>query len=252
MEKSLFIEIPCGDQKVYARTMASWTNTCVALSQHGWHRIFLHLTLGVSIITYARNSALATFWNMPEFNYYLTIDSDLAWEPEKVPDFVGRPVDFVMGAYPAKCTPERYMVNFDLSKEHVWAVDPLTGRPSDNGLISINEGPGGFVRLTRGAVGKLIKAYPDLEYHDDAILPGRKAWAFWDCAIFQDAPHHRSYKGEDIMFCKRWRALGETVWLDPNMNFTHIGSREHDGNIGVWLKNRPDAGTAPSKVSAAA
>ena len=44
--------------------------------------------------------------------------------------------------------------------------------------------------------------------------------------------------GEDSGFCVAMRALGESVWIDPDLRLTHVdGAKEYTGRVSDWLQS---------------
>jgi hypothetical protein len=37
--------------------------------------------------------------------------------------------------------------------------------------------------------------------------------------------------GEDYVFCNRWRAMGNSVWVDPTIKLGHVGSFNYEGSL---------------------
>jgi GT2 family glycosyltransferase len=52
-------------------------------------------------------------------------------------------------------------------------------------------------------------------------------------APFFDAKHDEGWEfiGEDVRFCREWRALGGKVWLAPWVRSTHVGTYAFPGDI---------------------
>jgi hypothetical protein len=47
---------------------------------------------------------------------------------------------------------------------------------------------------------------------------------------------HRLYS-EDYNFCRRWREIGGTCWVDPDQTLHHIGTKVFSGNLMRWLES---------------
>ena len=41
--------------------------------------------------------------------------------------------------------------------------------------------------------------------------------------------------GEDAAWCRDWRALGGTVWIDPTIRLVHVGETEYTGDVSVMF-----------------
>jgi hypothetical protein len=86
----------------------------------------------------------------------------------------------------------------------------------------------------------MVAAYPEKRFADPNA-PNSEAWA-----LFDNIHDGAEYWGEDFSFCRRWRAIGGRVWLDPELELHHVGFKTFSGRIGDWLKRRPvEADEAP-------
>jgi hypothetical protein len=132
----------------------------------------------------------------------------------------------VAGAYPARVDPLQFNIGWIEERKYLEA-DPETG------LLEVDRVPTGFLKITKNCVAKMIEAYPDTFYHDDAI--NNQFYPLYESFIDSD----KKWKyGEDFSFCKRWREIGGQVWLDPEIKMGHIGNKIFEGHIGNWLKSR--------------
>jgi hypothetical protein len=73
------------------------------------------------------------------------------------------------------------------------------------------------MRITRSVGEKMIAAYPDLWYHDSTCSPaGLKVYNLFDFELL-----NHQYFTEDYVFCRRFRAIGGKVWVDPILELDH-------------------------------
>lgn len=180
---------------------------------------------GGSILPLARNAALSDFFASAADDLVF-VDADEGWEPGAVVRLCSHPADVVGGSVRLKTEPEEYAVQWlpdDPARPGLWAV---------NGLIEVAALGSGFLRLSRHAVTTLVRAHPELSYADGSCALGT-AWALFDNSL-----HGGRYWGEDMTFCRRARAAGLKIYLDPEIEFTHTGPKTYGGSIGRWLRNR--------------
>ena len=96
---------------------------------------------------------------------------------------------------------------------------------------------GGFQLIRRGALERMIAAYPERHFksvHDlpmsgsrrDAA-PSANLFALFDCIIDPDTG---AYLSEDYSFCLRWRRIGGEIWIDAASKLTHAGPYEFVGD----------------------
>lgn len=158
---------------------------------------------------------------------FVFIDDDLSWDPEDLLKLIDTPGEVVAGTYRTKEEHDNYMGRV-LMDEY--------GRPStirEDGCIEAACVPGGFLKVTKEAVDKFMKGYPELCYGPS-----------YDAAV--DLFNHGAYKGlwwgEDYAFCRNWRDIGGKVWLIPDLNINHHAWDSHlvfPGNFHQYLMRRP-------------
>lgn len=144
------------------------------------------------------------------------IDSDQEWAPEWVIRLIQHEVDCVGGAVRKKSDIESY--NVKAASADI-PVDPETGLMEVEGLGT------GFIRLSRKAMLALWNQAE--EYRDDSGKVSR-----W---IFDVRPINGRLVGEDIFMTMMLREAGISVYLDPAITCSHIGTKKWDGNFAAWL-----------------
>lgn len=212
MKRSVLIATPVGNDlrvvALYALSLVGWTR---ALSAAGIESE-VHLALSVSLLVEARNKILDQFMNSRHTDLML-IDSDISGPDDAVLRLVQHPVPFVAVPYRRKSSrgPD-FLVNFSGKPE----------RDKDNGLFAADTVGAGFMRLRRQAITTMMKAYPDLTYTQN----GRSCVGLFDTRILNNG-----FQGEDYVFCERWRAIGETLWLDLDIPLRHWGMGSFGGTV---------------------
>jgi hypothetical protein len=88
------------------------------------------------------------------------------------------------------------------------------------------------MRLSRSGLLRMSERYRDLEFYCEQA-PDKKALdlfgSYWE----------RGFKyGEDYSFCRRWRDMGESIWVDPEIKMGHVGFKTFFGCWGDWLRER--------------
>lgn len=164
---------------------------------------------------------------------FVFLDDDLSWAPGDLLKLVETPGDVVAGTYRTKEDNINYMGNIRQDARGF----PTNVR--EDGCIQANCVPAGFLKVTKEAVDKFMKAYPHLCYG-----PG------WDQKV--DLFNHGAYKGlwwgEDYAFCRNWNDLGEKVWLIPDLNINHhswIDDKVYEGNFHEYLMRQPGGKLGP-------
>ena len=182
---------------------------------------------GDSYVDRARNTICAKFLE-GDYTDLLFIDSDMQWDIEAVGRLLKAPYEVVGGAYPMKNCWEVYPCVIDTDEKGVPIVDPATG------LISAEWIMAGFLRIKRSCLEKMAEAYKDLAYQDpsaDPTNPTRKYIPFFELKL--------GVGGEDMIFCRRWKAIGGKVWLEPRITFGHYGVTGYFGNFHEYMRRQP-------------
>jgi hypothetical protein len=233
------VATPCYGGVVTQRYMQSVCALMLAALHDDVH-VTLELLGNDSMITRARNSLVATALDNPLATHLLFIDADIGFSPDQVGRMLRFDRDVVAGMYPLK------VVHYDPTVfERMAAGEGLetsqmryVGAPcrdeqwrEDDGFVTAEFAGAGFMLIRRGALEKMIAAYPQLKYQaaHDRAQPSASPhqYAFFDGMIDPDSG---AYLSEDYTFCRRWRAIGGEVWLDTRSKLKHIGPREFAGD----------------------
>lgn len=162
------------------------------------------------------------------------IDHDVSFRPQDVVALAQAEGEVVAGTY-------RY--KNDVAKEEYMGalLEGPDGRPvtRDDGAMVAHSVPAGFLKVTRNGIRKIMRAHPEL-------LMGRRE------APAVDLFHHGAYDfvwyGEDMAFCRRWRDMGETIWLLPDLDLDHwAGDLCFPGNFHRFMLRQPGGSEDPSR-----
>jgi len=188
----------------------------------GWDELYVQ-EIGNPYVSAAR--AIMTrkaLDHKPDCIVYL--DYDLSWQPDALVRLLETEGDVVAGTYRYKKDEIEYM--------SAWEVDD-TMRPQlrDDGCFKADKVPAGFLKITVAALEKIYKAHPELvfgPYHSPSI------------DLFNHGAFERVWWGEDYAFSRRWRAMGEDIWLIPDLNISHwSGDKEFPGNLHEFMLSQP-------------
>jgi glycosyltransferase involved in cell wall biosynthesis len=169
---------------------------------------------------------------------FIFLDDDVSWEPEALLTLIDTPGDVVGGTYLAKDPNEVNYMGRILQDENGIATS-IRG----DGCIECACLPAGFLKVTAIAVAKFMRGYPELCFGP----PFKQS-----VDLFNHGAHKGLWWGEDYAFCRRWRELGEKVWLIPNLNIDH-NEWENDkvwkGNFHEYLMGRPGGLKDPEMIA---
>ena len=156
------------------------------------------------------------------------LDYDLSWEPQDLLTLIETEGDVVTGTYRYKDpNEEKYM--------GTWVTDN-DGFPElrkSDGAIKTYLAPAGFLKVTKEALARFMRGYPEL-ICGDPLFP--------QIDLFNHGARNGSWWGEDYSFCDRWTKLGGEIWTVPNLNINHHSSdhlrestTEYKGNLHEFL-----------------
>ena len=169
---------------------------------------------GNCYIDQARNELVAYFLETDATDL-LFWDSDVGCLPGTVMKLVKSTRPVVAAIYPKKTEPEEYPVDF-IKGTHTL---------DNEGLIEAKMVPTGLLRINRRVFDEMQERAPEYDGRS-----GRKLRAYFRTDI------RETYYGEDVEFCRRWRALGGKIRVLPDETLSHTGPRAWIGNVGSALR----------------
>jgi len=204
-----------------------------------------------SLVTRARN-VLVAYFLASDYTHLMFIDADIEFQTEDILKLYAHKKDVVVGAYPKKGVAwDKIRSNLidPANKDKVLSDRDVASFGSDyainfkfvdketktigveNGLIKLHDAGTGFMMISREAILKMIKAYPEFKYNNDVNINNADLkehfYALFDTSI---DPVDRRYLSEDYTFCRRWQEIGGDVWLDPSISLNHYGHFCFQGN----------------------
>jgi len=204
-----------------------------------------------SLVTRARN-VLVAYFLASDYTHLMFIDADIEFQTEDILKLYAHKKDVVVGAYPKKGVAwdkiranltdpankdknlsDRDMASFgsDYAINFKFVNKEAKTIAVENGLIKLHDAGTGFMMISREAVLKMVKAYPELKYNNDVNIANAELkdhfYALFDTMI---DPVDRRYLSEDYTFCRRWQEIGGDVWLDPSISLNHYGHFCFQGN----------------------
>jgi hypothetical protein len=169
---------------------------------------YLDIIVDEPLVQLARNKLLALFIES-DCNELILIDSDQAWDPEDLLKLINIDKDFV-GAPVILKTSNNYNVSFE--------------DPSNNELMEVDFVGTGFLKISKRVAEQVFNS--SQEYMDGDYV-SRMA--------FEVKIIDKNIMSEDFVFCKKWKDLGGSVFIDTSINPYHIGSSSYQGNFKEYL-----------------
>ncbi|TNH22348.1 hypothetical protein [Testudinibacter sp. TR-2022] len=243
------IVTPSHDGKYFHNYVTSLLN----LTEHA-HAVGLRFQVlmqrGESLITRARNNAVADFMANPTWTHLCWIDSDIGFEPNAFFRLLLSDYEIAAGVYPLKheqfpshIFPEmsrqqfesastRYTINIDKTDEN----NQVNLNILPNGFLEMGEAPTGFMSIKRSVFEKMMAFYPTLKYVPDSIGVEDNGFHYRLFDVMVE-PESRRYLSEDYGFCYLWRQMGGKIYIDCQSNLSHQGIKLYTGNFAHSLKH---------------
>lgn len=207
----------------YPQTLAA-IEASVPLLDAAGHEHFMVSEVGCPYISGARATMLRKALDV-KADVIVFIDHDLSWSPGDLVKLIEAKGDVVAGLYRFKYSDKvEYMGVID---------DDDHGFPKvrEDGCIKADRVPAGFLKVTRDAVNRFMKAYPHLVY-GEACNPS--------VDLFNHGAHKGAWWGEDYAFSRNWTDAGGEIWIVPDLNLTHHSPDEaFEGNYHEFLLRQP-------------
>lgn len=212
------------DSKMFCRTSMSLAIAMAKCAEMGFGFTYI-LREGDSMVARGRSLIASQFLlqeGTKDCTDLILIDTDVYWDGDEFIRLLSHDVDVVAGAYPFK----NDAGNFPLR----WSSQGLM---EEKGLWIVQAVTPGFLRIRRGALERMVRELPYLEFNDHAG-GGEKSWMFFDNIARSNGVYDEGY-----IFCERWRSVGGTVYMDPDMQISHIGQKifKH-GTLRQWMERK--------------
>ena len=221
MKKKLKVLIgtPSYDGKLDIYYIDSLLNTLAQSEKHGMEVYPLFMCYD-SLVQRARNDLFKAAHDA-DMDALFFIDGDVGWDPKNFFKLVNSNKDIIGGSYRKKNDNEElYVVKAldDKDKSLDLSID-------NEGLMEVAGLGCGFMKISKKAINDLwnsSKRYT-CEKGDNRM-------------VFEVVCEDSDLISEDIYMCKKWRDLGNKVYLDTNITCTHTGTKTFTGNVHAWLQ----------------
>ena len=208
-ETKLFFAHPTYDGRIDWTFAASLLSTRAHLTGLGVEHSFNFLP-GCPVVELARNALVRRFL-ATDSTHMIWVDVDQTFEPQTISRmvdsglaFVGAPVPFKTEPTPLVGLPE-------------FAADGCIAENRDGFVRALHVGLGGPVLMARNVLERMARDAPTHSGNGGTVIP----------RVFKQEIRGGEWIPEDIGFCRAWRELGGTVWLDSRARVTHWGRKEY-------------------------
>jgi hypothetical protein len=233
--RSVFIATPIARQPARQYTF-SLAKTLVHLAQLSI-RCWMQQVVGNSNLPRARNELVASFL-ASDYTDLLFIDDDMGWQANDVVRLLASPRAVIggIGCKKVMCA------DTDPQK---WCLRTLGGqiRQDDMGAIEVEAVGTGFLKIERSVFERMQLIHPEWKRRGWPNMPAPTREQYYE--FFRFSHEGEEEFGEDIGFCREYRSMGGTIWIDPTIKLIHVGEHEYTGNLEALLEALPEQRVSP-------
>jgi len=196
-----------------------------------------------SLISRARNAGAAAAL-ADKCDYLLFIDTDVIFDFRDVFKLLDADKDVCVGMYPKKYISEQKLAALfkkysELPRNWRSLVGDLSSEldTSQSGkIIEVDYAATGFMLIKTSVFADIAMQKPEIKYNND--IDGYMSWGdnFYDFFRCRVNPDTKKYESEDYGFCKLWQECGGKIHAMPEINLSHRGNIEYEGNYKEQLK----------------
>lgn len=196
---------------VDAVTVNSLIKTASVLERANVGSIAQVLITGGGGISMGREMCISVVLQSP-CTHIVFVDSDVGWHPSTIVRLLRSNLDFCAAVYQMR------------QDAGPLCFEALPGEPPvSGGFIEVQHVGMGMVVLKRSVIEAMSKHYSQLAYRGE---DGRTR-----CGLFLEMIEGGHRYGEDYAFCRRWRAMGGKIWIDPRAEMMHAGRKDWTARV---------------------
>lgn len=186
----------------------------------------------VGVTVHQARNAIANAFLETNHTDLLFIDADMSWDAWDVVKLLASDKELIGGVGRKKS----HKPDNDLD---VWCFAGIEGSEDSvqmdaAGNLMVASVGTGFLKIRRNVFEELMAAHPEWRRRSNVTdNPDAQRW-YWRFFAWGDTGLDEI--GEDYEFCRRWRDLGGSVWVDPSIRLKHFGIHTYGGCIGALFE----------------
>jgi hypothetical protein len=178
------------------------------MSEKGY-RIGLDKPIGESLVTRARNRSLGKFVRDGNFDWFLSIDSDIVFNESLLEVLLSHKKEVIGAVYRVK------------QNKIVAACVPIKDEKIEmnKGLQEMRFLSAGCMLINMSVIMEMVEKYSELKYYDD--YSDEEIWGLYNLMIVKHKNKNRLLS-EDWSFCRRMSDIGVNLYVDTNVRLGHM------------------------------
>jgi hypothetical protein len=236
----LFIPVICYNHTCNTEFMFSLMQLVVILKQQNINTVLYPIVFD-SLISRARNAAVAHFLSDPETTHLLFIDSDIEFKVDDVFALLLANKLVVCAGYAQKWLSTEKMKGVFTAPVEI--ANPLelitktsvhllpTETPPDL-LMKAKYATTGFLLVHRSVFEFIASRHPELAFQNDIDgYSGANPAFFYDFFPITINPETKRFESEDYGFSRLWTELGGEIYVATNITLKHMGWYGFQANL---------------------
>ena len=235
----LFIPLICYNHSCNTNYMLSLIKLLFFLNKNGIECSIYPITFD-SLISRARNAAIAQFMTEEDNTHILFIDADIEFNPEDVLKLINANKPVVSAGYPQKwlsvdkikrifsreIIPQNPLELCTIQSVHLYKEQEISE------LMRASYCTTGFLLIKREVISQMMLMYPDRKYINDidGYFMSNPDY-FYNLFTVEINKDTKRYESEDYGFSRLWGEIDGEIYILTNISLKHFGLFGYSGNI---------------------
>lgn len=225
----VFIPLICYNHMCHTSYMMSILRLVLYLRGQGVDLTIYPITFD-SLISRARNAAVAHFLSDASSTHILFIDADIEFNAEDVYKLILADKDVIGGAYAQKWLDEARLKDGKPIELSTRTSCHLVSNKVES-IMECEYITTGFLLIKRGVFERLAELHPERRYKNDIDGYVGAKDCFYDFFMTRVNPVSRRYESEDYGFSRLWRESGGRIYVLPDITLKHHGWFAYPANL---------------------
>jgi len=235
----LFIPVICYNHTCNTEFMFSLLQLVVSLKDHNIPTVIYPIVFD-SLISRARNAAIAHFLSDNEATHLLFIDSDIEFKLDDVFKLITADKAVICAGYAQKWLNNQTMKKIFSSPIEIENPMELVTKTSvhlqlnqvPSELMKVEYATTGFLLVQRNVFEQIAVKHPELAYENDVDgYTGANPKLFYNFFPLTINPNTHRFESEDYGFSRLWTELGGEIYVATNISLNHMGWYPFKANI---------------------